>query len=200
MLISVKELACCMREPMHMCPHVLTGCSSLERCQPEHEMQPLTRTCVLAAQHMAAAFVLLRREVWNNLATTNNCQTRRLSSTPPQLSPHAGHDDSTRRKYSKEQHFLPHTWKIWLRRPRMCAGAISLLYSVTATEANATAMPSRIRPTMSIARLNAVQVITTPTSKNRPAMSIVFLRPYFLMHQKTRLSLAGAVNACCRGP
>ena len=62
----------------------------------------------------------------------------------------------------------------------MWAGAISLRYSVTATDAKATATPSRMRPRMSSAKFGAAAVTTTPTSNRPPASSIVRLRPHFL--------------------
>ena len=62
----------------------------------------------------------------------------------------------------------------------MWAGAISLLYRVTATEAKATAMPRNILPRYSMGRLKAVHVITTPMSNRIPAINIVVFLPYFL--------------------
>ena len=62
----------------------------------------------------------------------------------------------------------------------MWAGAISLLYRVTATDAKATAMPRNILPRYSMGRLKAAHVMTTPMSKRIPAINIVVFRPYFL--------------------
>ena len=59
----------------------------------------------------------------------------------------------------------------------MWAGAISELYSVTATEAKATAMPSSTRPRMSTHSDQAAVMKTTPISNSMPAISMVNLRP-----------------------
>ena len=62
----------------------------------------------------------------------------------------------------------------------MCAGAISLLYRVTATEAKATAMPRNILPRYSMGSVKAAHVMMTPMSNRIPAINIVVFLPYLL--------------------